>query len=225
MEIKSNQKVIQIFWLLDLRNHWKVLRRNISVLISYSLLIQYSTSECLTRFFTGIYKSFKMLLWWYYMHNLKRATDDHTGIYCTFSNQEDIHSIPLFHLAARGILILSQWGAAFPYSQSIGSPSGPHHLFNPLPCWLFLSIATARFSGHGSHREAWQRVEPNLTGLKQSPHYLAFLTHLQISSCLTLSEGLTLEQLTFQFLSDQTVTVGLKPQLNDKPPMRPVEGF
>ena len=93
------------------------------------------------------------------MHNLKRATDDCTGIYSAFSNLKDSHSIPLFHLAARGILILFSV-----------SPPGPHLHFNPLPCWLFLLLTKARFSGHGGQREEWQRAECNLRDLKLRLH-------------------------------------------------------
>lgn len=100
---------------------------------------------------------------------LKKGYRRHTGIYCAFSRVKDIHSIPLCHLAAKGILILSQLGTAFSYCQSIGSPAGPHLLFNPLPWWVILFIAIARFNSHGCHRECWQRAESNLRDLRLHP--------------------------------------------------------
>lgn len=80
-----------------------------------------------------------------------------------------------------------------------------------------LFIAMARFSGHRGQREAWQRVEPNLKGVKLSPYNLVFLTHLQINPSLTLSKETNLEQLAFQLGPDQTVIVGLIPK--QKPPL------
>lgn len=92
---------------------------------------------------------------------LKKGYRCHTGIYCAFSKLKDIHSIPLCHLAAKGILILSQLATAFSHCQSIGSPSGPHLLFNPLTWWVFLFIAMARFRSHGC-----RRAESNLRDLR-----------------------------------------------------------
>ena len=78
-EKKRQQKEHSNFWSLALRNHWKGLRRKYfssDITFTSYLVLNFWV---LKIFFFNIYKAFKMLLWWYYMHNLRRATDVHRG--------------------------------------------------------------------------------------------------------------------------------------------------
>lgn len=106
------------------------------------------------------------------MHNLKRATDVHTGIYCAFSN-------------LKYILTPSQQVALLVSISSLIS-----HV------WCFVHCH-GQIQCHCGHRETWQRAEPNLKGVKLSPRNVAFLTHLQINAGLALSKRLTLHRAAY----------------------------